>query len=558
VSTIDPAGSPSSSFTMERGSDAWYAADAARLQTGEYAVYAQRIRDQADPVATACLRDLSLEESQQDWDKGDEDIWPDPVPITPQRALPPFPAATFPGWATEFTSAVAESTQTPIELPSVLVLACIAAAAGGRASVRVRADWEEPLNLFTVVAMPPASRKSVVFRECTRPLLAVEQRLASAAAIESVDAQTRLGVARESARKAAARAAQCEDEAERDELVTAASRAALDADSIVVPVIPRLVADDATPEAIGSLLADHGGRIAVLSPEGDVFEIMRGRYSSSPSISVFLKAHAGDEIRVDRKGRPSEHVANPALTIAATVQPTVVEALARQEGFRGRGLLARFLWSLPSSNLGKRRINPAPVPEAVRGRYTETLGRLTTALTELSDPAVLTLSIAAHEVLVQIEEDVEPRLGPGGDLANITDWAGKYVGAVARIAALLHLADHAEGDWDQPIASQTVERAALIGCYFLAHALAAFELMGSNPATRLAEKVLHWAHGRASFTQREVHRAHQSAVGDANEMKAVLDLLVELGWIRVRPDSAERRRTGRPPSPAYEVHPAHR
>ena len=38
--------------------------------------------------------------------------------------------------------------------------------------------------------------------------------------------------------------------------------------TIDVPAIPRLLADDATPEAVASLLAEHDGRIAIVSRRG--------------------------------------------------------------------------------------------------------------------------------------------------------------------------------------------------------------------------------------------------------------------------------------------------
>jgi Protein of unknown function (DUF3987) len=62
---------------------------------------------------------------------------------------------------------------------------------------------------------------------------------------------------------------------------------------------------DATPEALAGLLATYG-RIALVSPEGDVFDQMAGRYNQAvgPNLGVYLKGHAGDLLRIDRRGRP--------------------------------------------------------------------------------------------------------------------------------------------------------------------------------------------------------------------------------------------------------------
>ena len=65
----------------------------------------------------------------------------------------------------------------------------LSASAGGRARVQIRPGWVEPVNLFTVVAMPPGSRKSAVFAAMTAPLLAAEQALAEHAAPLIVEAE---------------------------------------------------------------------------------------------------------------------------------------------------------------------------------------------------------------------------------------------------------------------------------------------------------------------------------------------------------------------------------
>jgi hypothetical protein len=58
------------------------------------------------------------------------------------------------------------------------------------------------------------------------------------------------------------------------------------------------------------------------------------------------------------------------------------------------------------------------------------------------DPAILTLSRTAQEAMQTIEAAVEPTLAGDGELAPLADWGAKYVGAVARIVGILHLAEH--------------------------------------------------------------------------------------------------------------------
>ena len=80
------------------------------------------------------------------------------------------------------------------------------------------------------------------------------------------------------------------------------------------PALPRLIVNDATSEKLAHL-GEQGGRIASMSPEGGVFDLMAGLYSKSgmPQFGVYLMGHAGDDLRVNRIGRKGEHVKRPAL-----------------------------------------------------------------------------------------------------------------------------------------------------------------------------------------------------------------------------------------------------
>ena len=482
--------------------------------------------------------------------------WGPPVPLTAHRLLPPFPVGSLPPWVGDQVDALAEFTQTPPDLAGCLALAVLSAAAGGRAAVQVRGGWHEPVNLFTVVVLPPGSRKSSAFAAMTAPLLAAERRLAEETRPRIVAAEVARKVASRSAERSAAAAATSRAHA-RVEAVDAATAEALDAESITVPVLPRLIADDITPEAAASLLAEQGVRLAVLSAEGGIFATLAGRYSGgTPNLEVFLKGHAGDMLRVDRKGRPSEHVDAPALTLGLAIQPEVLAALDAMPGFRGRGLLARLLFSLPKNTVGRRRIGTDPVPDEVAKRYARTLAELTCTLAGLIEPAVLFLSPDADRRILALEAAIEPRLGQDGDLGHITDWASKLVGAVARIAGLLHLA--AGGTAERPVAGVTVEHAAQLGRYFLGHALAAFDQMGADPVVEEAKALLRWIErtGADRFTRRDLFTGVRSSrFRTVADIDAGLNLLEGHDYIRLEPTAEVGARGGRPASPTYGVNP---
>ncbi|WP_410479284.1 DUF3987 domain-containing protein [Pseudonocardia sp. H11422] len=187
-----------------------------------------------------------------------------------------------------------------------------------------------------------------------------------------------------------------------------------------------MIADDVTPEAAASLLAKQGGRLAVLSAEGGIFTTLAGHYSGGvPSLEVFLKGHAGDLLRVDRKGRPAEHIPAPALTLGLAVQPEVLADIARMRGFRGRGLLARILYALPENTVGRRRIGAPAVPASVAQAYTAGLARVVPELAGREERVRLRLSAEPNERVLELERRLELRLAPEADLAPIAHWTAK-------------------------------------------------------------------------------------------------------------------------------------
>ncbi len=483
--------------------------------------------------------------------------WSPLIPLGRTRHLPPFPAEVLPNWLAEQVFAVAEFTQTPIDLAGSLALACLSTAAGGRAEVEVRGSWREPTNLYTVVVLPPGSRKSAVFAAMIAPIMAAEKALIERTAPAIIEAELAAKVAGKAAEKATLAAANAEASG-RDTLLAEATAAAMNAEAITVPAKPQLVADDVTSEKAASLLADQGGRLAVLSPEGGIFATIAGRYSGTPNLEVFLKGHAGDMMRVDRRSRDAEHVDKPALTMGLAVQPDILRDIAAMPGFRGLGLLARILFALPENTVGFRKVGADPVPAAVAAEYLTNLHALVLTLAEWTDPAVLPLTPDANELVLNIERAVEPRLAPGGAWAHVVDWGSKYTGAVVRIAGLLHLAEHIRDGWGQPVTADTLERAAMIGDYYAAHALAAFADMGADQNTRNARQILAWIERTASsaFTRRELFRAVQSAqLKTMADLDPALGVLEAHGYLRQLDPPAPKRAGGRPPSPSYLVHP---
>jgi hypothetical protein len=494
--------------------------------------------------------------------------WEEPLPFH-EIAVPAFPVEALASWQRDFVEAEATATQTPPDLPAMLALSVTSVACARKVVVKVKDGYVEPINIYTSIGLPPASRKSAVFRDVKEPVEAHERDLtkgmipgiAAARAQHEIDDKTLQELYKKAAKA---------DGADRDVLVQQAADLAQKLIKEEIPRAVRLLVDDTTPERLEILLAENGGRMGVLSAECGIFEIMRGRYAGkgrSGNFEVFLMGHAGDDLRVDRVGRPPVFIRRPALTLGLAIQPEAIRSLGAIPGSRGRGLLGRFLYAMPASIVGRRAVDPPPAPEAVRQAYgakMKELLKLSAGTDQQGEPAehVLTLAEPAYSRWREFAAWVEPRLADFGPLAEMADWAGKLPGAVARLAGLLHMADRASEPtpWATPIPVNIMERAIRIGRYLIPHARAAFDLMGCDPLVADARYVLAWIRRQAvepigfKFTKRDAFEGTKGRFKQVADLELALALLVKHHSIRMLPVKSSPGR-GRPPSPAYEVNP---
>jgi len=465
--------------------------------------------------------------------------------------LPAFPTQALPGVLRQWVEAESHATQTPADLSALLALAVCSVGIARRVVVEPRPGWHEPVNLFTAVLLEPGNRKSAVFTEALKPLRELEAELIEAArpTIARQQSDRRLDEAR--LRKLEKTAAEKLGDEAAEARHAAGNLAASLAESSA-PVLPRLLVDDATAEKLGMMLADQGGRIASMSPEGSVFDLMSGLYSKSgiPQFNVYLLGHCGDELVTDRVSRESVRVERPALTCAYAMQPSVIEGLARNSAFRGRGLLARFLYAAPKSWIGERRVDTPPVSDELREAYHDVVRTLVADNCE----TILQLNVAAAGLFRDWEAEIEAMLGDGGELERMRDWGAKLAGATLRLAAVLHCVEHGRCG---SIGKETIAAAVEIARYLIPHAEAVLNMMLASDETvdDDAYYILRWIkrHAKREFTKSEAQHHGKRRFPKAEDIDPSLEELMRRGFIR--PKLKETSGPGRPPSPAYEVNP---
>ncbi len=457
-----------------------------------------------------------------------DNTWDKPLPLSEHKdTLPIFPVESFPKEVRDYVKALAENTQTSIDMAAVVALGILAVCAGRHYQIEGNSNYYEPLNLYVLLVAEPGERKSSIMQNMTRFLFEYEQseneRLKpyitaykqKKANLESTikNLQERLGKSKNDQ--------QLVHEIE-------AKQSMLEELQEVKPL--RLYADDCSSEALTTLLSENDGMMAVISAEGSIFDIIAGRYNTKINMDVWLKGHSGDEIRVDRKNRMTEYISNPKLTTVLAIQPSVLEEIMSNKTMTGRGLIARFLIAIPVSRIGQRIfISEAIAPEVVESFRAVLLQILTSASNDVTH--TLYLSKEAQSVIESYFNENEALLSDR--TCPMREWLAKNVGAVLRIAGVLHLASGL--DHNTLVSADTITKAVAIGRYFRNHARYAYSVMDGDDTVKKAEYVL--AKLRCYKSQlvkrREVFRDCRGKYFKAvDDLKPTLNLLEEYGYLR--------------------------
>jgi len=521
--------------------------------------------------------------------------WAEPIPFHEDCSPAPFPVEVFPSWLEAHVESVASFVQVPRDLPALLGLCVASSALQKKAVVEPRPGWTVPLTLWGAGVLESGTRKSPTFKHMNGPIEEHERELRRDIEEEHKAALDKSEILQKRLDRAKKEAVKAREENERYAAESDVQTARKELDRHTVPTHPQLWIDDTTSEALLRALSNNEGRMLAMSPEGDLFKYMAGRYDSSSSVlNVYKKAWTGEEAaRDNRISREGISVPNPALAVAICVQPQVLEDLAQKRTFRGEGLMARFLYAVPTSMVGRRKTGSAVPPlnqAAARGYERGLKHLLDLEPLDISDgeyvPHVLRLTKPAQGVLGDFEGYVEEELRPGGRLDGIKDWGSKLVGQALRITGVLHVAQ--KQSFDSEISAGTMLNGVRVAHRTIDHTHAAYGLLNAHGKTRLARYV--WRRIRetldlpsnsqnsryaqnghvpigegssansansaeASLTKRDLFEAvkGKSEISSVSDLDPVLAQLETHHLIRIVQECTEG--PGRPPSPHIFVNP---
>lgn len=220
----------------------------------------------------------------------------------------------------------------------------------------------------------------------------------------------------------------------------------------------------------------------------------------------------------------------PLISLGISPQPVTLTDRSARKIFRRRGLDGRFLYFMPESILGRRKLEPMTMPCEVKKRFHDKIHSLLPVeiLEDRPEQVSLELSEVAYKIWLNFAGEVEKELVPGGGFEGMNDWGGKLPGAVARICGLFHLASH-EKAWEMKIEPQSMQLAVELGHFLAEHAKAAYALMGADEKIEGAKRVLAWIKRTAKNTI-SVRDCQQALKQQAmfNHVQAVKDALAEL------------------------------
>ena len=476
-------------------------------------------------------------------DIGDTDLkWEDPRPV--RRPLPTFPDHTI-GIVTDLAAAIAEALEQPIDYSWMTALAAVSGCTQGKATVQHSPGHREGLALYVMPAMPSGTRKTEAARIVNRPIRDWQRERWDAYRTSTTALELELAI------DDLKRVRQGKANPDRAAAIAERQAAEMDVARLEAQQPTEVLApDDITPEALGAFMARNGGAAFLSSSEGGFIQVLGGLYSAGQgtNLDLVLKAYDGEEVRIGRIGREAATIEHPHLALVIGAQPHVLHKLREDASMRERGFMSRFQVVQPESHLGYRTGSSRPVPDKIQEQWSSSIRALLDRFEAIDEPVMLTFDPDAALAFRKHWIVIERKMRPGELLSTppgLQSWGSKLPGTLARIAALLTLAEDPQAT-TVPLEQWTIAEG--LTEYLARHAHAAWLPRGLSPAEQLLADLRHkqpWMNRATdsgdigdtpgAFTTRDLWqliRGQTSWVQNVDSIREALDKLHEHGWIR--------------------------
>jgi hypothetical protein len=392
--------------------------------------------------------------------------WPEPVPLVSDQDKPrPYPIQALPPVMRDAVTAYQRYGQQPVAMVACSALGAASLVVQGLVDVGRDVLLTSAASLSILVIAESGERKTAADRRMAAEIRAWERE-----AREEAEPEVRKGIARRQNWEAKLAGIRTEIKKTYAEKLTSAAEAnrkrleaeaeALEANPTVVPAMPRLFIEDATPEAIAINLAKGWPSTAIWSDEAGVVVGGAGMNEESFLRYVSLLNRCWDApehgFRQDRVTRDSIEVRGRRVTVNLMMQRQVAQRFfGGQEGVaRGVGALARFLICQPESTMGSRAYRPMTAEPRELLAWDHRLRELLEHPLPIRDrggsgnelyPPILRFTEAGFAAWRAFYNKIEMQLAPAGEFATMRDFASKIAEQAARIAAIFHVIEHGPG-----------------------------------------------------------------------------------------------------------------
>ena len=401
-----------------------------------------------------------------------------------KKILMSFPTEELPEEIRPYIEAVSESLQVPVDMVATFVLSILSLCIQGKYWLNVKPDWTESLNLYVVVVGRPSERKSPTLKETTKPVFKYveEENQKRQPYIAEYELKKKILTGRlKNIQDALSKMSKKNTYTMNDAIECQKELTELEEVREL-----KMILDDVTPESLVKAMQENNERMGIISAEGGIFGMLAGRYNNNTNFDIFLKSYSGEYYSAVRIGREDAELKHPYLTICLAVQPQVISDIMENKDFRGKGLLARFLYSIPNTRVGERVYKTKPISPFIRSDYEKLIHELLDIpdFTNFAERTIR-LSDGADKLAEEYYHWIESRLT--NELEEIEDWAGKLHGNTMRIAGVLHVVKHRIGSVNTLLEESTMKSAIEIGKYYLEHSKMAFDIMGLSDPQEVKE-----------------------------------------------------------------------
>lgn len=500
------------------------------------------------------------EDSQGSAHEAEATPWPDPLPLPVLPEVPPFPLEILPESLRGWVADLAERTRYAPDFPAVSAMVALGSLIGRKVGIRLKArdDWTEHGNIWGLIVGTPSVLKSPAMRDGTRPL----KRLQAAAGEAHAEAQhehqslvelTKMqnDAARETAKKA---------------LKTNPKE--VPALSLIDPPLPpreRVYwTTSATVEALSVLLEGNPSGLLVERDELSSFLAHLEQEQNAEARGFYLSGWSGKEgFRSDRILRGRTFIPSYALSVLGGIQPGPLEKYVRGtfNGDRADGLLQRFQLAVWPDTPAFEYVDRWPDKD-LRGEVWGVFEHADTLITEgfthpdsADSPPFVRLDDAAQGIFIEWytgfmtqRREIE---AAGAEHPALSAHFGKYPGLLGKLALVLHIAERG----GRLVSERTLLMALSWLEYLEPHARRIYHAADAPQAdtARLLLARLRRGEVMSPFKSWQIYRRNWSGLNDTKKVKAAVELLTDLGYLKEAPRGEAI--IGRPADPEYLIHP---